>query len=267
MSDSILHSQGPGDFYELLKRSGYQWASAPENGTPVDASQLMHGTTVLAFHYKDGVVVAGDRRATAGNAIMYDRCDKVIPIDDYSLMAIAGVPATAFEMARILSHNFEYYRRSQLQSLSTEGKIRALSKLLKDNMGMAIQGVGAVSPIFASYDLKEKKAYIYFYDLLGANFEIRTHTATGSGSPVIRGVLEHEDLWGARPLAERDFKEASMLAVRLLQTAGQFDSATGQGRPDDKIYPVVASITGEGYRFLEDNEMEILFQESMKRNA
>ncbi|MCF8719287.1 proteasome subunit alpha [Nitrospina gracilis] len=267
MSDSILHSQGPGDFYELLKRSGYQWASAPEKGNPVDVSQLVHGTTVLAFHYKNGVVVAGDRRATAGNAIMYDRCDKVIPIDDYSLMAIAGVPATAFEMARILSHNFEYYRRSQLQSLSTEGKIRALSKLLKDNMGMAIQGVGAVSPIFASYDLKEKKPYIYFYDLLGANFEIRTHTATGSGSPVIRGVLEHENLWGSRPLAERDFKEASMLAVRLLQTAGQFDSATGQGRPDDKIYPVVASITEDGYHFLEDAEMEILFQESMKRNA
>ncbi|CAI2719661.1 proteasome subunit alpha [Nitrospina watsonii] len=267
MSDSILHSQGPGDFYELLKRSGYQLASRLEPGGPVDASQLLHGTTVLAFHYKDGVVVAGDRRATAGNAIMYDRCDKVIPIDDYSLMAIAGVPATAFEMARILSHNFEYYRRSQLQSLSTEGKIRALSKLLKDNMGMAIQGVGAVSPIFASYDIKEEKPYIYFYDILGAQFEIRTHTATGSGSPVIRGVLEHEDLWGARPLAERDFKEASTLAVRLLQTAGQFDSATGQGRPDDRIYPVVASITEEGYRFLPDDEMENLFKESIKRNA
>ena len=62
---------------------------------------IPQGTTVLAFHYKDGIIVAGDRRATAGNAIMYDRCDKVIPIDDYSLMAIAGVPATAFEMARV----------------------------------------------------------------------------------------------------------------------------------------------------------------------
>lgn len=267
MSESILHSQGSGDFYDLLKRSGYQWAPAVEKMTPTEASQLLHGTTVLAFHYKDGVIVAGDRRATAGNAIMYERCDKVIPVDEYSLMAIAGVPATAFEMARILSHNFEYYRRSQLQTLSTEGKIRALSKLLKDNVGMAMQGVGAVSPIFASYDIKEKKSYIYFYDLLGANFEIRTHTATGSGSPVIRGVLEHENLWGSRPLAERDFESASILAIRLLQTAGQFDSATGQARPDDEIYPVVASITSAGYRFVPDDEMETLFKIASKRNV
>ena len=266
MSDHLEHAIGPGDFIDLLKKSGYQLSSAIEGLSAPDLSQVTHGTTVLAFHFKDGVIVAGDRRATAGNAIMYDRCDKVIPIDDYSLMAIAGVPATAFEMARILSHNFEYYRRSQLQPLSTEGKIRSLSKLLKDNMGLAIQGVGAVSPILASFDVKEQKPYFYFYDLLGAQFEIKTHTATGSGSPVIRGVLEYEDLWGSRPLAEREMKDATMLAVRLLQTAGQFDSATGRARPEEKIFPIVASITKDGYRFLPDDEMGILFQESLKRN-
>ena len=129
---------------------------------------------------------------------MYERCEKVIPIDDYSLMAIAGVPATAFEMARILSHNFEYFRRSQMQAMSTEGKIRALSKLLKDNVGMALQGVGAVSPILTTYDLRAQKSLIYFYDILGAEFQIDTHSATGSGSPMIRGILEYENLWGKK---------------------------------------------------------------------
>ena len=256
---------GPGDFIDLLERSGYSWPSAITGLTAIDKASLPQGTTVLAFHFKDGVMVAGDRRATAGNAIMYERCDKVIPIDDYSLMAIAGVPATAFEMARILSHNFEYYRRSQLQPLSTEGKIRALSKLLKDNMGLALQGVGAVSPIFASYDKKAAKPYIYFYDILGAQFEIQTHTATGSGSPVIRGILEYEDLWGTQKLAQRNLKDASKLAIRLLQTAGQFDSATGQARPEDKIYPVIASITDRGYQFMPEEELAVLFQESTKR--
>jgi len=256
---------GSGDFIDLLERSGYSWPKAIAGLTAIDKATLTQGTTVLAFHFKGGAIVAGDRRATAGNSIMYDRCDKVIAIDDYSLMAIAGVPATAFEMARILSHNFEYYRRSQLQPLSTEGKIRALSKLLKDNMGLAMQGVGAVSPIFASYDKKEAKPYIYFYDLLGAQFEIRTHTATGSGSPVIRGILEYEDLWGDKKLMERDFKQAAQLAIRLLQTAGQFDSATGQASPEDKIYPVIASITDQGYQFMPEEELAALFQESTKR--
>ena len=109
MTEESDRIQSSGDFFELLKKSGYNPHQAlsgiPEN----KALEILRGTTVLAFHYKDGIIVAGDRRATAGNAIMYDRCDKVIPIDDYSLMAIAGVPATAFEMARVLSHNFEYY--------------------------------------------------------------------------------------------------------------------------------------------------------------
>ncbi len=265
MNRSPSKIEGPGDFIDLLHRSGYALPRSLDNLGSVDVSKLLQGTTVLAFHFNEGVLVAGDRRATAGNAIMYERCDKVIPIDDHSLMAIAGVPATAFEMARILSHNFEYYRRSQLQSLSTEGKIRALSKLLKDNVGLALQGVGAVSPIFSTYDIKENKPYIYFYDMLGAQFEIRTHTATGSGSPVIRGVLEHEDLWGAKPLVERTQKEAALLAIRLLQTASQLDSATGQARPDDQIFPIIATITEQGYRFFPDEEMADLFKKSMQR--
>ncbi len=264
MSHPILDNQQQGDFIDLLHRSGYAWPDA-SSMPGIDKTQLTQGTTVLAFHYKDGVLIAGDRRATAGNAIMYERCDKVIPIDDYSLMAIAGVPATAFEMARVLSHNFEYYRRSQLQSLSTEGKVRALSRLLKDNMGLALQGVGAVSPIFATYNLKSDTPMIYFYDMLGAQFEIRTHTATGSGSPVIRGVLEYEDLWGQSPLNQRSKEEASQLAIRLLQTAGRFDSATGQARPDDNIFPIIACITTKGYHFLPEEEVASLFQQAIQR--
>jgi proteasome beta subunit len=266
MNETHWKPETPGDFLELLQRSGYTW---PKMNEPLDAAgraRLTQGTTVLAFHFKGGILVAGDRRATAGNAIMYEECDKVIPIDDYSLMAIAGVPATAFEMARILSHNFEYYRRSQMQPLSTEGKVRALSRLLKENMGLAMQGVGAVSPIFASWDVKSGTPYIYFYDLLGAQFEIRTHTATGSGSPVIRGVLEHEDMWGASALNQRSLDDAAQLAIRLLQTAGHFDSATGQGRPDDKIYPIIASITEAGYRFLPEEEVADRFREAVKRS-
>jgi proteasome beta subunit len=254
-----------GDFFELLKRSGYRLHSPLEKAEVGERAALLQATTVLAFHYKDGVLMAGDRRATAGNSIMYERCEKVIPIDEYSLMAIAGVPATAFEMARILSHNFEYFRRSQLQPMSTEGKIRALSKLLKDNVGMALQGVGAVSPILTTYDLRAQKALIYFYDILGAEFQVDIHSATGSGSPMIRGILEHENLWGKKPLAERTEVEAKKLAIRLLQTAAQFDSATGHARPEDKLFPVIARVTKDGYHFFPVEEMAELFKKSMSR--
>jgi proteasome beta subunit len=255
----------PGDFFDLLERSGYRWQARIDPAQVQNDFAVTQGTTVLAFHFEGGVIVAGDRRATAGNSIMYEHCDKVIPIDDYSLMAIAGVPATAFEMARILTHNFEFFRRSQMQSMSGEGKIRALSRLLKENVGMAVQGLGGVSPIFATYDLRARKPSIHFYDMLGADFQIRTHTATGSGSPTIRGILEHEDLWGERPLAQRSESSAVTLAIRLLQTAAQFDSATGKARPEDKIFPTVAIITEAGYRFMNDQELADICKTSLQR--
>ena len=254
-----------GEFFELLEKSGYRWHANIEGTAKQNDFTVPHGTTVLAFHFQGGVIVAGDRRATAGNSIMYEMCDKVIPIDKHTLMAIAGVPATAFEMGRVLSHNFEYYRRSQLQSMSVEGKIRALSKLLKENVGMAVQGLGVVSPIFATYDPIAKKANIHFYDMLGADFQIRTHTATGSGSQIIRGILEHEDLWGEKPLAKKTREQAMTLAVRLLQTAALFDSATGQARPEDDIYPTLAILTEEGYQFVSDDETAEIYKSSMQR--
>ncbi|MEJ7703235.1 MAG: hypothetical protein WKF47_06085 [Geodermatophilaceae bacterium] len=87
-----------------------------------------------------------------GNTVVYDRADKVLEIDRHSLMAIAGVPATAWEMARVLEHSFQFFRRTQLQEMSVDGKVRALSKLLRDNFGFVMQGVGIVVPIFATYD-------------------------------------------------------------------------------------------------------------------
>ncbi len=107
---------------------------------------------MFAFHFAEGVLMAGDRRATAGNVIVTDRVDKVIEIDATSLLAIAGVPATAFEMARVLQTSFEYYRRSQLQPLSLPAKVRALARLLRENLPMTMQGVGVVAPLFAGLD-------------------------------------------------------------------------------------------------------------------
>jgi proteasome beta subunit len=77
------------------------------------------------------VIVAGDRRIMAGSNLMFERSEKDIAVDNYSLMAVAGVPAIAFEISRILSQYLEYYSRMQIRQMSLEGKIRTLSKLLK----------------------------------------------------------------------------------------------------------------------------------------
>ncbi|HIG17287.1 MAG TPA: proteasome subunit alpha, partial [Candidatus Handelsmanbacteria bacterium] len=116
------------------------------------------GTTILALRYRDGVLVAGDRRATAGNVVVYDRAAKVLSVDDRSVLALSGSPANAYEIARLLEISFQHYRRTQLQELSLDGRLRTLSRLLKDNLPMALQGIGAVVPIYITHEVSGPQA-------------------------------------------------------------------------------------------------------------
>jgi proteasome beta subunit len=251
-----------GDFYQLLKERGYVFGVPGQAGI---RQELTTATTILAFKYRDGVVVAGDRRATAGNMVMYDRTDKVLEIDRRSVMAIAGAPATAYEMARILEHSFKYYRRTQLQELSFEGKLRALSKLLKENATAALAGTGTVAPIFAGYDAEQETAKIYFYDILGAEFEGVEYAVSGSGSPTIRGILHYLNTWGGQPLSAMSEEQAAIHALRLLTSAAEFDSATGGVNRDAGLYPVVKFITVDGIRTMTDRQLQVLFESKVAR--
>ena len=151
--------------------------------------------------------MAGDRRATAGNVIVTDRVEKIIEVDSTSLLAVAGVPATAFEMARVLQTSFEYYRRSQLQPLSLPARVRALARLLRDNLPMTLQGIGVVVPLFAGVDhgVSPPQARIYFYDPLGAQFQAVGYAASGSGSGTIRSVLSFQERHGSRQAVANEF--------------------------------------------------------------
>ena len=258
------------DFPALLRRKGLMGTPAvvdlanrvndqrSQNWKPTEA------TTILAFKFSGGVLVAGDRRATSGNTVVFDRADKVLEIDRHSIMAIAGVPATAWEMARVLEHSFQYFRRTQLQEMSVDGKVRALSKLLRDNFGFAMQGVGMVVPIFATYDTNSKPgARLYFYDAMGAQFEVTDYAATGSGSPAVRGILHYENNWGERPLRKRSEEEAITVALRALDTAAESDTATGGVDRSGKIYPLIKVVSKEGITTLPDEKIAAVFKKSV----
>jgi proteasome beta subunit len=162
-----------------------------------------------------------------------------------------------------MEHTFKYYRRSQLQELSLDGKVRALSRLLKENIPMALQGIGAVAPIYAAYDLARSEGRIYFYDILGAGFEVVEFAISGSGSPAIRGVLHYENRWGAKPLSRLNEDEALVLTMRLLETAAEFDSATGGVNREAHLFPVVKRITAEGIAEVSQERLEALYTRSV----
>jgi proteasome beta subunit len=133
------------DFAELLRRRGLIPPGAQGGAMAAGAAAIpqTQATTILAFKFEDGVLVAGDRRATRETLscmIGRTRCWRSIGIQSWRLPAC---PATAWEMARVLEHSFQFFRRTQLQEMSVDGKVRALSKLLRDNFGFVMQGVAS----------------------------------------------------------------------------------------------------------------------------
>ncbi len=247
-----------GDFLSLLAAQKLApWRAEANSAAPVQTQ----ATTVFAFHFAEGVLMAGDRRATAGNIIVTDRVDKVIEIDANSLLAIAGVPATAFEMARVLQTSFEYYRRSQLQPLSLPAKVRALARLLRENLPMTMQGVGVVVPLFASLDqsVSPAKPQIYFYDPLGAQFQAVDHVASGSGSGTIRSIMSFQEQYGSPRPSQMRLNDAVKFALRLLMTASEFDSATGGVNPATQTYATIRILRSTGVEAVTDEQQaEIL---------
>lgn len=218
----------------------------------VSSSFETHGTTVLSLRYDGGVLTLADRRATAGNLIMYDQAEKIVALDDSTVVAISGAFAKSIEVCRYLKHSFKYYRRTVLQDMSLEGKLTEISRALAGNAPMAMQGIGLFLPIVAAYDKKKDEFGVYFFDGAGARFQNGSYACAGSGSERIRGVFEYiarkEGPFETRPLAD-------VLAdgLQMLDIAADLDSATGGF---NKTLPVSRVLDRDGNHELSNAELQ-----------
>jgi proteasome beta subunit len=214
----------------------------------VDHEVESHGTTVLALRFDKGVVILADRRATIGNLIMFEQAEKVMPLDDLTVVAISGSFARSVEICRYLKHSFKYYRRAVLQELSLEGKLSEISRALAGNVEMAMNGIGVFLPIVAAYDKATDKFGVYFFDGAGAKFENGEYACAGSGSERIRGVFEF------LRRTEGGFETKSLDRVlenglQMLDIASTLDSATGGFT---RIEPIVRILTKDGNEALDE---------------
>jgi proteasome beta subunit len=238
-------------FAELLRRLGL--SSQPELPEGTAGLTVPHATTCVALTYADGVVMAGDRRATAGNLISSRTMEKVLPADRHSGVAIAGAAGPAMEMVKLFQLQLEHYEKVEGTPLSLEGKANQLSMMVRGNLPAAMQGM-VVVPIFAGFDERRGQGRLFSYDVTGGRYEERDQVATGSGSLHAGTVIKV----GYRTGMDRD--AAVELCVKALWVAADADSATGGPDPLRGIYPVVATITAAGYEPVPDDELRTRFE-------
>ena len=218
-----------------------------------DLSGVPHGTTVLSFKYRDGVVMAGDRLATEGHRVASRDIEKVFHTDNHSLIAIAGAAGPAIEMARLLRIELEHYEKIEGEPLELDGKANKLSQMIRANLPAAMQGL-VVVPLFAGYDLRRRQGRLWKFDVTGGRYEETEFESSGSG-----GLYAGESLKKSfDPGHSRE--EGLRVAVQALTDAADQDRATGGVDLQRRIFPVVCFCTEKGIERADDASVEAAYR-------
>src|SRR5271165_1312068 len=211
------------------------------------AADLPHGTTIVCALCAEGVVMAGDRRATAGSMISQRDIEKVFRTDEYTCVGISGVAGIGIDLVRLFQVELEHYEKLEGRMLSLEGKANRLAGLVKSNLGAAMQGLVAV-PLLGGYDLETDQGRIFSFDVAGGKYEEHRFASIGSGSVFARGALKKLYRDGMA------VEDVVLVLMQALYDAADDDSATGGPDMSRRIYPVVATVTADGYDRLTDEQ-------------
>ncbi|GIE95102.1 proteasome subunit beta [Paractinoplanes rishiriensis] len=220
-----------------------------------------HATTIVAISTAEGVVMAGDRRATMGNLIASRDIEKVHPADSYSLIGIAGTAGIGIELMRLFQVELEHYEKIEGIMLSLDGKANRLAGMVRGNLGAAMQGL-AVVPLFAGFDLAPadpaRAGRIFSFDVAGGLYEETGYDSIGSGSLFAKSALKKKYRAGVST------GDAVRLAVEALYDAADDDTATGGPDLTRKIYPVVMTATAQGTHRLTEEETAAVAEEVVR---
>ncbi|OUV37381.1 MAG: proteasome subunit beta [bacterium TMED88] len=257
---SLLGDYFGSSFFELLQVEHPQLVPDLSAWSGSAGQMIPHGTTVLAMRFSEGVLVAGDRLATAGHSVASRDVVKVFATDSQSVMAISGAAGPSIEMARVLSVELEHYEKIEGESLELEGKANKLSQMIRQNLPAAMQGL-AVVPLFAGFDGRRKQGRLWKFDITGGRYEEADFDATGSGGLYAREALKqgwHEGLSGP---------ESVELAVAALTAAADEDRATGGVDLERRIFPVVKICSESGVVDTDEDGIERAYREILSRRT
>ena len=233
------HSDPGPSFYQYAQTAGLNAAVSASSGLSA------HATTVIAVRYDQGVVMVGDRQAT-GNYIASRDVRKIEPADRFTAIAISGTAARGIEFIRMAQLSFEHYEKMTDSALSLEGKANYLSPIVQRNN---LSSPLIVIPLLAGWDPSHQVGRIFEYDGAGGCYERFDFATIGSGTPFAESALR----LGFR--TDLDREAALELGALALYEAGDNDPSTGGPDFVRNIYPMMVTITSEGFQELDNDDV------------
>jgi len=243
----------PGSSFERLLGAAGVARDAHEH----QGDALPHATTVVALRCQGGVVLCADRQASTGQISGRDM-HKIGEADRHTAIAISGVAAVGMQFIKLAQLSFEHYEKMRGTSLSLGGKANYLGPIImRNNFGTGL----TVVPLLAGYDLNHDQGRVYGYDAAGGCYEKDDFAVIGSGTPFAEGALRlgfREDM---------TLDDALDLAALAIYEAGDNDLYTGGPDFVRDLYPILVTVTVDGFQELSQTQSKERFAAIQERRT
>ena len=203
---------------------------------------LKTGTTTIGILCKDGIVLAADKRATAGSFIADNRAKKIHQINDEIAVTIAGTVSDAQLIIKLLKANMKLKDIQTRRNSLTKEVANFLAGLIYGNIRKFSTIPGISHFILGGKDNTGFQIFDIYPD--GSLSEVEDFVSSGSGSVMAYGVLEADYKKGIT------VEEGVKMAVKAMTSALRRDSASGSG------YEVI-KITSKGIEQVLNQELKI----------
>lgn len=179
------------------------------------------GTTTVCIKCKDGVVLAADKRATAGTMIVNKNAPKVQFLTENVVVTMAGTVSDAQLMINLTKSELRLKQVRTNRPVLVKEAASLMSRMVYGNIRKMSMIPGVSHFLLGGIDTEGFHAYDIFPD--GSISEIDDYVSSGSGSVFAYGVLESQ--------YKKDLSVESgvKLAIKSINTALQRDSASGNG--------------------------------------
>ena len=183
--------------------------------------QLKSGTTTVGMVCKDGVILAADKRATAGNLIVTKHIEKIYEINEDLAITMAGTVSDAQLLAKLIKAELKLKEIRTGRKATVKEAANLLGGMVYANIRKMSLIPGVSHFVLGGRDENGTEVWDLFAD--GSVTKVDDYISSGSGSVMAYGVLE--------TLYKKDItiEEGVKLVVKSINAALQRDSASGGG--------------------------------------
>jgi proteasome beta subunit len=210
---------------------------------------LSSGTSLVGIVCKDGIVMAGDKRTTAGGQIvMHKNSDKLIPINDYLITSGTGVASDIDMLQKIAKAQLKIKELRDKKRPAVKEAANLIATINYKNIRQPTM-IQFIAGLMVGGVNEDGTTELYTVEPAGSVVEIKDFDANfSSGMPYILGMLERMYKKGLT------IEEGVELAIDAIKSSSERDTASGCGID-------VFTITKDGIKHVTKQKAKAVYKE------